>query len=262
MSWKVLDAWFKTMPPKQAPALPLEVIQAAAVVLLLVGQPEIGSLLVVCYAALLRCSEGLKLTYRGVIIGSSTVTLLLGVTKRGQEQKVVISHPTVVHWLLSYFKRTLKRKAADPDGRVFPVSYPIVLAWLRTVMAALGFGDWAVTTHSMRRSGATELSRQGMPMADLCELGRWLSMLSAREYIRKGEVAILRSRAEYRGQLNMCLQWASLCSLVWDMLDTGACAIVERRFVNARLFRIFGSSATDSSGRLARRPALGSVRRP
>ena len=37
-----------------------------------------------------------------------------------------------------------------------------------------------------------------MPLADILLYGRWLSEKAAREYIRKGEVAIIRSRGLLR----------------------------------------------------------------
>lgn len=99
------------------------------------------------------------------------------------------------------------------DTLVFSMSYSSVLRWVK-----LAGEELKLTTHSFRRSGASELSRQGIPIADICLFGRWLSDRSAREYIRKGEVAVLRSRtsvaASYRANWS---KWASLIPHVWSL---------------------------------------------
>ena len=71
------------------------------------------------------------------------------------------------------------------------VSYGTFLRWLRLTACALGAGGLGILTHSFRRSGASELSRLGVTLPDLLLYGSWLSERSAREYIRRGEVAIL-----------------------------------------------------------------------
>jgi hypothetical protein len=48
------------------------------------------------------------------------------------------------------------------------------------------------TSHSLRRGGATELLRLGVSLPDIMLHGRWLSARSAREYLRRGDVAMLR----------------------------------------------------------------------
>ena len=56
-----------------------------------------------------------------------------------------------------------------------PASYATFLKWLRAGATALGAGDLGLSTHSLRRSGASELSRLGMPLHDLLSFGRCLN---------------------------------------------------------------------------------------
>eukprot|EP00972_Heterocapsa_arctica_P106524 15692166-Heterocapsa_arctica.AAC.1 len=48
------------------------------------------------------------------------------------------------------------------------------------------------STHSLRRGGASGLSRLNIGMADIMAFGRWASSRAAQEYVRRGEVALLQ----------------------------------------------------------------------
>lgn len=91
---------------------------------------------------------------------------------------------------------------------------------MRKLGDLLGAGHLGLTTHSFRRSGASELARQGVSMPDILLYGRWLSERSAREYIRKGEVAIFRTRhALQLSDLRRIQSWAGLGATSWDWYD-------------------------------------------
>ena len=207
VSWKVYDVWGQKLPIRQAPASPPEILIAVAVLLVAVGKPILGSIVIACYAGLLRVGEALKLTHQDVYMGAGAVVFLLGKTKRGLEQKVTITAPSVIAWMLEY----AERHPGAPQDRFFPASYTSFLKWLRQAAQALGAGGLGLSTHSLRRSGASELSRQGVCLPDLLAYGRWLSERSAREYVRRGEVAVLRAReAHGGGLLPRCARWAIL----------------------------------------------------
>eukprot|EP00973_Karenia_brevis_P068924 9582771-Karenia_brevis.AAC.1 len=70
---------------------------------------------------------------------------------------------------------------------VCPISYTGVLKLCRQYAQLLGAEALNLTTHTFRRSGASELHKLGVNFADTCLFGRWLSDKAAREYIRKGE---------------------------------------------------------------------------
>ena len=59
----------------------------------------------------------------------------------------------------------------------------------------LGISELQLTTHSMRRSGASELSALGVAKKDVMDFGRWASDRAAQEYIRRGEVGLFRAGA-------------------------------------------------------------------
>lgn len=146
--------------------------------------------MVFCYAGLLRVRESLSLKFRDIILQADSLTLCLGQTKRGIEQKVVMRNSSVIHFAAEF----LRRFPGVPDSRVFTVSYSSFVRWVKRLSFLLGGENMVVSTHTFRRSGASELSRMGMPLQDLLLDGRWSTECAAREYIRQGEVAVHRNR--------------------------------------------------------------------
>ena len=214
-AWRVYDVWGQKAPVRQAPAAPPEVLLGVATLLACVGRPIYSAIMLTCYTGLLRVGEALNLCHRDLFFSQDCVVLVLGVTKRGLEQKVVLRDPGTVAWLQQYVKR-FPGGSAD---RLFPASYTTFLKWLRQAAVALGAGGLGLSTHSLRRSGTSELSRLGLPLADLLAYGRWLSERSAREYVRRGEVAILRSREACAPLLRRCARWAKLLPSAFELAE-------------------------------------------
>ena len=75
-------------------------------------------------------------------------------------------------------------------------SYVKVQNAIERAAATLGLQHIPFRTHSFRRGAATALAMEGMPIADIMVLGRWASERSAKIYIQKGEVLLLRCLAD------------------------------------------------------------------
>lgn len=215
MAWKVFETWAVLQPPQQAAAAPPDLLSAMMVVSFALNRYQLALIICLCYAGLLRVSEALQLDWKDIVIGTGVVTLCLGSTKRGMEQKVVITNSVVFEWVNRY-KQTCG-KIASTD-RVFQMSYSSVLRWVKKLACLLDAQEIALTTHSFRRSGASELARRGIPFSDIVLYGRWLSDRSAREYIRKGEVAILRTHELLgSGPILLWRRWCRLLPHVWSL---------------------------------------------
>lgn len=158
VAWRVLDVWAVREPPRQAAACPPEVLIRMFMMLVLCDRPELGVGFLVCYAGLLRVREMLSLTGADIIFSGDGVVLCLSRTRRGREQKVVCRNSQTVAWVRLY--PALLRPGADDWA--FPVQYTTCLRWIKKAAVAAGVGDLNVTTHSLRRSGASELSRRGV----------------------------------------------------------------------------------------------------
>ena len=214
-AWRVFEGWGQLQPPQQAAAAPPELLNAMMVVCFALNRPELAIIICTCFAGLLRVREALHLRWRDVVFCPGCLTLCLGQTKTGMEQRVVLKHALLFQWIARY---TAWQGRLQDEDLVFSMSYSSVLRWVKKLSLLLAGEELRLTTHSFRRSGASELSRQGVPIADICLFGRWLSDRSAREYIRKGEVAVLRSRtgvaAQYRDNWS---KWASLIPHVWSL---------------------------------------------
>jgi integrase len=216
ISWKVLDVWKGLDPAVQAPALPPEVITAMIAISIVLGRSAIGLAMALCFCGLLRAREALSLRFSDVIFGANDFILCLSRTKRGLEQKVVCTHASIRTLLSAHVKRMGPSK---PDDFLLQVSYGSFLRWCKKLPELLGL-SMPVTTHSFRRSGASEMSRMGIDMLTICNFGRWASERSAREYIRRGEVAILRARTLLQpATLQLISSWSGLLPRVWLVLD-------------------------------------------
>lgn len=114
----------------------------------------------------------------------------------------------------------LRFPVEKPHDRVISISYSSALRWIRKLGDLLGANHLGLTTHSFRRSGASELARQGMPLSDILLYGRWLSERAARDYIRKGEVAIFRARQLLQPiDSRRISAWSNLGVACWSWFD-------------------------------------------
>ena len=66
--------------------------------------------------------------------------------------------------------------------------------WLKRGCAVLGFAKEAFRSHSLRRGSASELLQRGIAMPNIMLFGRWASESACREYVRRGEIALIRLR--------------------------------------------------------------------
>lgn len=240
--WKVYDVWSLRQPVHQAPAATPELLTAIFALIILLGRPHIGMAMFLCYVGLLRVREALNLKHADIIDNGSVVVLCLGSTKRGLEQKVVMNNSATIIWLRGYLNRFSSKK----NDLAFPISYTSVLKWLRKATDLLGVGHLNLSTHTFRRSGASELSRLGYPMADILLYGRWLSDKAAREYIRKGEVAVLRGRGQISHRSAISIdQWCSLAPKLWDVYSR----LYNNSYIAAPVFAKVTQEAFDKFAR-------------
>jgi integrase len=219
-AFKVMDVWRVRCPARQAPTFPPEVALGVVSWLCMAGYPALACAVLLCFSGLLRASEALHLKWDSMIFTSSGVVLILGLTKRGQEQKVLLENPSVVKWLLRFRKLFFE---GDLTALVVPYSYTTFSRWLQKGCAAMGFAGTNWTSHGLRRGGASELLRLQVPIAVIMNHGRWLSERSCREYLRRGEVAVYRMRESIPiSSWRKTKTLASLGHLVFDK-DFGTC---------------------------------------
>ena len=196
VTWKVLDAWSKLHPSVQAPAMPRAVVHAYAFALVCIGEPTTVMVLMTCYYGVLRISEALKLLWKDVYFHRGAVTLYLGQTKRGVDETVVMENKTYVRWLEAYLKRCPRGRSGQP---FLPCSYARVSGWLERLGQFFALDGLGFTSHSLRRGGATQLLINRMPIEHICLCGRWAKVSSCKEYLRKGQVFIMRVHTLAKG---------------------------------------------------------------
>lgn len=216
-AWKVFDAWSSTVPVRQAPATPPELLRAMIVLALVLGRPQLSVAMLLAFCGLVRVREVLTLKVRDVFLDGATLVLCLGQTTRVMEQKVILKNLSVVMWFSNFISRCLP---ASPNDLLFTISYSSMLRWAKRLAYLFGGENSRLTTHAFRRSGASELSRQGLPLSEILLYGRWLSERAARDYIRKGEVAVWGSKGLISDQdWTRGERWGQLSSKAWQFYD-------------------------------------------
>ena len=169
--------------------MPRSVVHAYAFSLLALNEPYVAMLLMTCFYGVLRISEALKLTRASIFCGRAAVTFYLGSTKRGEEEVVVIENRTYLKWFRA-FRRFCPK--GGPSVPWLPCSYARVARWLDRLGGFFGLVELGFTSHSLRRGGATQLLINRMSIEHIMFFGRWAKLSSCKEYLRKGQVFLMR----------------------------------------------------------------------
>lgn len=196
-AFSLLRAFASQKTVVQAAPFPATVLYALVVMLTVSDRERIAVALLVALTGLLRISEALNLTWEDVVFpnqhrAGARIILLLRKTKRGitEGERVVLEHPGVVAYLERYRELFYQRQQFFCRA-----TYSTLTRWMQRGVEALGFSPDAFRTHSCRRGGATALALAYVPLAEIQHRGRWSSERSCREYIKKGEVLLLRWQA-------------------------------------------------------------------
>ena len=118
------------------------------------GQEVVGTVILLCQSALLRIGEPLRMEYRDLVVLPDSIVVILGVTKTGIEQKVVLEDEFVRSWLVAY----LQARPGKMSERLFPVSYHRMAYWIDKLTKVLDIDDLRLTSHSFRRGGASDFA--------------------------------------------------------------------------------------------------------
>ncbi|CAE8652318.1 unnamed protein product [Polarella glacialis] len=212
-SRKFLEAWASTQPISQAPACPEEVAFALANLAVAVGQSAIGAAMLLTFCGL-RIGEAIALVGDKVVFMPDAVILFIDVSKRGRDQRVVLTNPVVIAWLHNYSKQA----KVKPDQKFCNTSYSKYRFWLKRLCDMLGVGDLGFSSHSFRRGGASSLLIKGVPISNIVEFGRWANENSCRDYLRRGEVYQLRLKTQLSPHLWSRINLlASASNIIWAL---------------------------------------------
>ena len=203
------------MPPRQAPTFPIDLALGVVTLLVLQGHFYDAWVTLMCFAGLLRVSEALRLCWMRFVRTRDAWIIIIGVAKRGLEQTVLLTDSSIAAWLDGYANAV----PPSPKDRVAPTSYARCCDRLTRACAILGFDRVHWTSHGLRRGGATELLRQGVPLENIMVHGRWLSVRSCRDYLRKGEASLYLQKDYFpEGAWNRARTLAAIGHNVWKLL--------------------------------------------
>jgi integrase/recombinase XerD len=138
--------------------------------------PKMRTLLAVCYYTLCRVSEARQLRAEDLI--NHTIVFRRATTKTKKTRTVPI-HPRL--------QQMLNEADLPPSGYLFPgrgdkpITRQAVDAALRDACDLLGLAGFS--THSCRRTGATRLNSEGVPLRVIQEIGGWSSLAALQRYL-------------------------------------------------------------------------------
>ena len=162
----------------------------------------------------MRISEVLGLLRSQVMAVPQGFICLLGRTKRGVDQRVPIRDPLAVEWLHRFLD-----SHQGSEQTLFPCSYGKCNYWIKRLSTLFGLPT-AFTTHSLRRGGATALLMKGWRVDDICVLGRWASLSSARLYLERGRNYLLAFAAGHvTPQMMRIVRIADVGASVWQIVE-------------------------------------------
>ena len=203
---KVLETWRAGRGIRQAPAMPATLVNALAALSLAADNLSFGTLAKTCFAGLLRVGEALALRPEDCLFAENKVILVLRQTKRGVQEKVLIDDLSTVRLL-----QALRARNQSKSLLFAQISYSRAMRQLRLLCRCLGVEKYDFTSHSWRRGGASSRLLAGDGLDDICVLGRWASLRSARLYIRRGEVFLNEFVARTEGKLDGRLSSIARC---------------------------------------------------
>jgi hypothetical protein len=209
-AFSALEVWRRRHPAQQAFPMPIYLALAGANVCALLDEFAAAAAWFLCTAGLLRISEALALTWDRCIRTPSAYVLLLASTKRGAEQKVMVTGAAAMAWIDG-----LKRRVQpEPRDKVCPINYAKFAKLLRWVTGRLGHAEVDWTSHSLRRGRATAMHIAGVAIEDIMVAGRWESLRSCRLYLRAAESSQLRMVFP-SDAVNRATAFAALGAAVW-----------------------------------------------
>lgn len=138
--------------------------------------PKMRALLAICYYTLCRVSEARQLKAEDIV---NRAIVFRRATTKTKKTRTVPIHPKL--------QQMLNEADLPTSGCLFPgrgdkpITRQAVDAALRDACDRLGLIGFS--THSCRRTGATRLSSEGVPLRVIQEVGGWSSLAALQRYL-------------------------------------------------------------------------------
>eukprot|EP00122_Pirum_gemmata_P001728 Pgem_evm1s1559 len=171
------NGWDKLVPAQPAKPIPENLLLLLAGKFIIDGNLQMGMLLIINFYMYLRIMEGLSLNVNDLVLEIENRQrqqpfIELKKTKTGSNQSVIIRN-TLAREMMEFYKEYVKMKGG---GRLFPnMNYARFRENLRAILIEVGLPEDFVTSHSLRRGGATNDFLLGKDVNLIQRDGRWKS---------------------------------------------------------------------------------------
>ena len=191
-AWQLLTIWKRDEAPRQAPPMSVQIAVAMVSAALFNGWVDMGGLLAVGFACLLRTTEMILLEVSAVEFtrGNKGVRVILEstkMTKRGRAAESVYTEDPLAVRMLSQAIEAATRagRTSILQGNAFSFR-----TRFKKLLQQVGLPDAGYTPYSIRRGGATHLWQNTLCMDAVMEAGRWASLRTARVYVKAAEASM------------------------------------------------------------------------
>ena len=179
-SWRLHAAWGRAELPARAPPFTPLILYALAQVAVLRNWTDVSVLLILGFHTFARTGELFNARVGDFVLGATSGTWTLPLSKGGQRQgvteSILLNDPFVVLLLRNYCKNK------KPGDRLANASPGVMRNRLYTLLEQLKL-DSPYRWYSVRRGGATHAYRNSNDISSICVCGRWNSIKTARIYI-------------------------------------------------------------------------------
>lgn len=204
--WKIplakqyFSNWKQIYVTRQAVPMPVEVLMAVAGVAASCKEWGFCTLLLLGYAAFLRTSEMVDLSFRRLYWNSQTGQIIMALpatkTSRVKDESVEVTDS---------YATTLLNKVSSQKSRdkLWPGTTRLFRRQLAMYLDFLGLSSVGFTPYSIRRGGASFAFSQGYTFDTLLVMGRWQSIKTARIYLDSGRSSLIQLQLPHHAQAHV-----------------------------------------------------------
>ena len=189
LSWRLMRTWNLREIPCRAPPFPEHLIQALTGYFLFLEDDSIALSLLLGFYGVLRTGEILSLKAEDFTLSADAMSAVISLrnTKTGRRTGHAESVTLRVYDVCSRLHAWLQTHRGKSLIDVSPETWR---RRFKTALSALDLGSLQFQPYSLRRGGATFWFNKSHSLDQVCVLGRWQSMSTARIYLNEA-VALL-----------------------------------------------------------------------
>eukprot|EP00971_Amphidinium_carterae_P340544 6478960-Amphidinium_carterae.1 len=184
LPWRLCKTWVKSEIPTRASPLPLLVVQAFAGYWHELGDPALGTGVLLAFHCLLRPAELFHLRPEHVSCNDRRKTAVISsFSTKGTSRSGAVAEAIVLDDPRLYLLLRLLLQSTSASATLVPYTYAQFYRHLAVCVEHFGLHAFHIRPRSLRRGGATYHFSQSHQLSLTTQRGRWANEATARFYI-------------------------------------------------------------------------------